>query len=654
MNAEQRITENIDLWTSAIKIKATQGRGSSKKYELHGIKKLRELVLNLAIRGKLVSQDPNDVPASALLEQIKAAKAQGVQEREITKVREPAEINEDEKPFNLPSGWDWARFGEIFDMQYGDNLPEPKRSNTGEYPVYGSNGVVGSHEKYSVAQPCIVIGRKGSAGALNLCLNDGCWITDVAYSLVPPAELDLYFTYNLLHTLGLDHLGKGIKPGLNRNDANILLLAIPPIEEQCRIVSKVNELMALCDLLEQQTEASLESHQVLVDTLLGALTTAKDDSELAENWAHLSEHFDTLCSTEYAVEQLKKTILQLAVMGKLVPQDPSDEPASELLKHIVSEKKHLLKEKKIAKYPALPDITDGEKPFSLPKGWEWCRLNTLSLHSEGGWSPKCHGFAREKNAWGVLKISAVTWGKFNPKENKQLPDNLEPRPEYEVAENDFLISRANTSELVARSVVVPAGTEKKLMMSDKIIRFVFSELVSPNYLSLVNNSQWSRNYYARVAGGTSNSMKNVSRKQIGMLVLALPPLEEQKRINSKVENLMVLCDQLKNRLSVAQTTQLHLADTMVYQVIGEPVKSIEDPGIDTPIMKITTILSLGHEEFDDTAIIASILREIGGAANAKDVWSQTRMSLPEFYAQLKTEIDAKYITKPKHAEFKEA
>jgi type I restriction enzyme S subunit len=652
MDANKLITEHIDLWTSSIKAKATQGRGSSKKHELYGINRLRELILSLGMRGKLVPQIPSELSAQTLIEKIKANGISAHQKNETTNIRRSLETSAEEKPFHLPSGWAWVRFGEIFDMQYGNNLPDPKRSGTGEYPVYGSNGVVGSHNQYSVAEPCIIIGRKGSAGALNLSLNEGCWVTDVAYSLVPPTGLDLHFTYDLLHTLNLDRLGKGIKPGLNRNDANALLLAIPPLEEQLRIVSKINELMALCDNIEERTEASITSHQLLADTLMGGLTAARDASELADCWAYISAHFDIICCTEYAVDRLEKTILELGVMGRLVPQDPRAEPASKLLERVETEKDKLFAEKKISKPSAQVNISDEDKPFPLPNGWEWCRLSTLSLYSESGWSPKCHGFARENNAWGVLKVSAVTWGKFNPRENKQLPDNLKPKLHLEVAANDFLISRANTAELVARSVVVPIGSETKLMMSDKIIRFIFSEFVSPEYLSLVNNSQWSRNYYAQVAGGTSNSMKNVSRKQIGMLVVALPPMEEQIRIFEKITDLFAICEDLRLRINHGQITQLHLTDALVSQVACDQTKSMNETGTGNATMKITTILSLGIEEIDSTAVIAPLLRDAGGSANAKDIWGLTRMSLPEFYAQLKKEIESKFITKPASAEVK--
>ncbi|MDD5393269.1 MAG: restriction endonuclease subunit S, partial [Thiothrix sp.] len=367
----------------------------------------------------------------------------------------------------------------------------------------------------------------------------------------------------------------------------------PPLAEQHRIVAKVNELMSLCDALEQEQVANIAAHQTLVEELLTALTqktpspqplsreageglredhdtscspsTASRERGLGGeglSWQCIAAHFDTLFTTEHSIDQLKQTILQLAVMGKLVPQEPQNEPASVLLKKIAAEKARLIKEDKIKKEKPLPAITDNEKPFELPNEWEWCRLNDLALESEAGWSPLCKPNAREGDTWGVLKVSAVTWGVFKPNENKELPNELEPKNQYEVHPGDFLISRANTAELVARAVVVPENAPKKLMMSDKIIRFVFSKNVSNQFVNLVNNSLFSRAYYMIVAGGTSSSMKNVSREQVRNLIIALPPLAEQHRIVAKVDELMALCDAMKAQLKTAQTTQLQLADVL--------------------------------------------------------------------------------------------
>ena len=144
---EKLITDHIDVWTSAIKKRNATGRGSNTKIELTGIKKLRELILELAVRGKLVPQDASDEPASVLLEKIAEEKAQLIADKKIKKQKPLPKITDEEKPFELPKGWSEARFGEVYLMEYGDNLPKPKRSDTGEYMVYGSNGVVGSHNK---------------------------------------------------------------------------------------------------------------------------------------------------------------------------------------------------------------------------------------------------------------------------------------------------------------------------------------------------------------------------------------------------------------------------------------------------------------------------------------------------------------------------
>jgi len=229
---------------------------------------LTQTLLQLAVMGKLVPQDPNDEPASELLKCIRAEKAKLIAKGKIKKNQPLLSIMDDEKPFELPKGWEWVRFGDVYSLEYGDNLPSEKRSNSGEYPVYGSNGVVGSHNFCFVHSPCIVVGRKGSAGALNLSLAKGCCVTDVAYYCVPPKNLDLAFSFKLFHTLGLDSLGKGIKPGLNRNEAYELLIAIPPLVEQHRIVAKVDELMALCDQLKTNINKANELQKKLADMMI--------------------------------------------------------------------------------------------------------------------------------------------------------------------------------------------------------------------------------------------------------------------------------------------------------------------------------------------------------------------------------------------------
>ncbi|WP_454825725.1 restriction endonuclease subunit S [Paraburkholderia xenovorans] len=335
------------------------------------------------------------------------------------------------------------------------------------------------------------------------------------------------------------------------------------MNEQHRIIAKIDELMARCDELEKlraaQQGARLTVHAAAIKQLLN----------IAEHGPHqraqafLAEHFGELYTVQENVAELRKAVLQLAVMGKLVPQNPDDQPASELLQEIEAEKQRLLKEGKIKVPKSLPPVTEEEKPYALPQGWEWARLGNLALSSDSGWSPQCLPRMRKGQEWGVLKVSAVSWGKFNPDENKALPASQNPRLDCEVKSGDFLISRANTDELVARSVVVDYAPPH-LMMSDKIVRFKLSCSVNKTFLNIVNGVPYSRAYYMENASGTSSSMKNVSRETMSLLPVSLPPLQEQHRIVAKIDELMGLCDFLEQQIDTATSKQAELLNALIH------------------------------------------------------------------------------------------
>lgn len=514
----QLLVDHLDIWTGAIERKSGSGRGNGGKISLYGIDKLRSLILDLAVRGKLVPQDPADGDAGELLKRVYRERKQLIAAKKLSKPKAIRSERSMLEAIEAPSSWARDFFGNVFSLEYGDNLPERARSQTGEFPVYGSNGVVGSHSEYCVASPCIVVGRKGSAGAVNRCDEPACWVTDVAFYCVPPVGVDLRFVEILFITLNLDDLGKGIKPGLNRNEANALPVALPPLAEQKRIVAKVDELMALVDALEAGTRAGMEAHETLVRELLATLVNSQDAEDLARNWSRIETHFDTLFTTEDSIDALKQTIVDLAVGGK----------------------------------------------FSAGQALHWPHhlLGDFVAEVSAGWSPKCIETPRSDEKWGVLKVSAVTWGEFRPDENKELPENLEPRPEIEVRPGDFLISRANTSDLVARSVVVPADAPSKLMMSDKIIRFRFKPELHADFVNLIHDASYAREYYAAVAGGTSSSMKNVSQAQIRNLQIPVPPLVEQRRIVSIVESFTHLCEKSKAVIRRGADRAMDLANAL--------------------------------------------------------------------------------------------
>lgn len=513
------------------------------------IPRLRRFVLDLAVRGKLVEQDPNDEPASVLLNRLSAEKA--------------------ESPNNIPAGWQCVVLGSILEFKYGKGMKSSERLQDGPVPVFGSNGIVGYTDEPLTERSVIIVGRKGSAGALTLCYGPS-WTTDVAYFVEAPSFFVLRYLFFVLQVLNLETLSKGVKPGLSRADVYPLSILIPPLAEQHRIVAKVDELMALLDRLEAARTAAEATRDRLTVACLARLTAPDTTPEAFPAHARFAlDALPALTKRPDQIKSLRQTILNLAVRGKLVKQDPNDEPASKLLKRINEMKAVLATSGVIKKEKPLPGLDQDQMAFDPPSGWTWCRLGSLVLSSDAGWSPRTESHAREGNAWGVLKVSAVSWDFFDPNANKQLLPGAEPRLQAKVNMGDFLISRANTAELVARAVLVHEEPDN-LMMSDKIVRLRLATELDHRFVWLVNNNaDFVRDYYAANATGVSPSMKNVSRGVILNLPMPLPPLAEQHRIVAKVDALMALCDKLEAALATADTTKQHLLEALLRETLSE-------------------------------------------------------------------------------------
>ncbi len=236
-----------------------------------GVKQLRQSILQLAVQGRLSAewrrQNPDVEPASKLLERIRAEKERLIKEGKIKRQKPLPEIAEEEKVFDLPEGWEWCRIGKLCDMIYGSSLTKSECIPNGKYPVYGSNGVVGFYNEYLTEKKAIIVGRKGSSGALNISEYPS-WTTDVSYYIEKSDNLEFLFFYHLLKSLNLEKMGKGIKPGLNRNEFYELVTALPPLSEQKTIVEKVNRLMSWCDELEKKTEERETLHEKIMQAVV--------------------------------------------------------------------------------------------------------------------------------------------------------------------------------------------------------------------------------------------------------------------------------------------------------------------------------------------------------------------------------------------------
>lgn len=550
-----------------------------------GVARLRELILTLAVQGKLVPQDPDDEPASILLQKIRAEKDRLIEEKKIRRSKPLDRIDESESCFELPSNWAWERLGNLGDWGAGAT---PSRSNNSYYggniPWFKSGELTAdfiseSEETVTDAalRDCslrlnqigdVLIAMYGATIGKTAILSVVATTNQAVCACTPFKGLSNTYLLLLLKALKPYFIGLGAggaQPNISREKIVATVIGLPPLAEQSRIVARVEELMRLCDALEAKGQLEATQHAQLLSTLLGTLTSSATPEELADNWQRVAQHFDLLLDRPEAIDALEQTLLQLAVRGLLVPQDPADEPASVLLQKIRAEKDRLITEGKIKKDKPLPPVTDEEKPFELPVGWEWVRMGAVVNASEAGWSPACIGSPRRPGLWGVLKVSAVSWGEFDANANKELPSDLVPRPEYEVRDGDFLLSRANTAELVARSVVVEQA-EPKLMLSDKIIRLAVSSQMNRSFLNMANNASYAREHYAVNVSGTSSSMKNVSREVVLALPVPLPSLAEQSRIVTRVTQLRRLCADLRQRLAERDAVQARLAEALAQSV----------------------------------------------------------------------------------------
>ncbi|EGK12694.1 restriction endonuclease subunit S [Psychrobacter sanguinis] len=562
---EQLITEHIDIWTSAILAKSTSGRGSSKKYELYGITKLRGLIFDLAVRGKLVPQDLDDEPASKLIERV------------VT--RKFSEITENEKIFTLPLGWSWIKLEDIAEINGGFAFKSSDYTSDGIRVIrisdfnemgFKSDKVVRypyslDLERYRLEENNILMAMTGGTVGKSLlvqALPEPMIVNQRVATIKLIQGINSTYINSLIRSELIQSVINEAKNSTNDNismkSIKNFLIPLPPFAEQKRIVAKVDELMLLCDQLEQQTETSIDAHATLVEVLLSTLTDSADADELAQNWARIAEHFDSLFTTEQSIKSLKQTVLQLAVMGKLVPQNPDDEPASVLLERINEVKSKLVKEEGL-RTSASKELNADDKYLTQPHGWEWMRLGNLAKFID------YRGKTPTKIENGVRLITAknIRYG------------YVDLKPEEFISEDEYTSWMTRGFPKQGDTLFTPEAPlgnaanidiKGKFALAQRAICFqwhiseisdflLLQILAQPFQLQLIDNA----------TGMTATGIKASKLKEIPMII---PPLAEQHRIVTKVDELMAICDQLKARLQQSQETQVQLTDALIDKALG--------------------------------------------------------------------------------------
>jgi type I restriction enzyme, S subunit len=581
VSVEQLITAHLDIWTAAdTEKKSGRGRSSGNAGSVYGIKKLRELILELAVRGKLVPQDESDEPASELLKRIAAEKAKLVADGKIKKDKSLPPITNDERLFTLPHRWEWARLDDIGNTFIGLTYSPKDVSNTGT-PVLRSSNIqngeidlidlvrVESSIKSSLFVDegdlliCARNGSKSLVGKTAMIKNLNEPMVFGAFMAIYKSPINFYvevFLNSPMFRKFLDGVETTTINQITQNNLKTTLIPVPPNREQHRIVAKVDELMTLCDQLENQHNNAAVAHEKLVTHLLGTLTQSQNAEDFNTQWQRISEHFDTLFTTEASIDALKQTLLQLAVMGKLVPQDATDEPAIELLKRIAAEKANMVKLGLIKMEKAsLPII---KNDTLIPSGWILCRWNNMAI-----------------------KIGDIDH-KMPETVSNGIP-YVSPRDFYPNNVIDFNgakgISRSDYDRLSAKikpdkgDLIYPRyGTigENRLVMEQREFLASYSCAVIKTMKSFIDAKYqyiFSISSHCREqakAAENKTTQANVGIASIQQYIVPLPPLAEQHRIVTKVDELMAICDQLKSRLTAANQLQQKLADVVIEQAIN--------------------------------------------------------------------------------------
>lgn len=547
-----------------------------------GVAYLRELILNLAVQGKLVQQDPVDEPASVLLEKIRAEKDRLIAEGKMKRDKPLVVIADEEKPFELPVGWEWVRVGQVASrVQYGVTASADHTQDAPKFvritdiqndqvnwdTVPGMQGVTQDFSDHYLKSGDLLVARTGGTIGKSFLVSSVPVKAVFASYLIrispapssDPSYLKIFASSaHYWRQLYAKSMGTG-QPNVNGTALSQLTLPLPPLAEQSRIVIRVEELMRLCDALEAKGQLEATQHAQLVSTLLGTLTTSTTPEELADHWQRVAQHFDLLLDRPEAIDALEQTLLQLAVRGLLVPQDPADEPATTLLARIRSEKDRLIAEGKIKRDKPLPPITDEEKPFQLPVGWEWVRASDV-VEMLNGYAFKSEWF--QGTGVRLLRNLNVSHGHVDWSQSAML--DPVPAKDYEpfaLRTGDIVLSLDRPIISTGLKYAVIRDSDLPCLLLQRVARLApWLGAVSSEFLVLWLQSDL---FVSTIDPGRSNGVPHISTKQVGGLVFALPPLAEQSRIVTRVTALRRICADLRQRLKTAQVTQSHLAQALV-------------------------------------------------------------------------------------------
>ncbi|WP_233980516.1 restriction endonuclease subunit S [Pectobacterium versatile] len=629
-----------------------------------GISRLRELILQLAIQGKLIFDADDECSDSKnLVCEIRAIKATLIADKRLPHDKRFPQIAEKEIPANRPTHWGWTRFGEVWQLLSGRDLtPSQYNDSKNGIPyITGAsnieNGVININRwtPEPVVVSCtgdLLITCKGTIGktAFNR-------LGDIHIARQIMAIRDFSGKHNLgFLKIWLDAFvsqlvdkSKSMIPGFSREDIYLAVYPIVPQEEQSRIVAKVDELMALCDQLEAQQKKRHILNNHLCQSALQAVAVSQSPYELRTAWARLTDNFGHLFHTPEDVRQLRDLILDLAVHGQLVSQSDADVPIVKWLADITAKKVDLAKQKLIPKQTAMTALVADEYPFLPPKGWSFVRLGQITNKIGSGSTPrggrdvyvkKGIPFLRSQNIWNDgLHLDDVAC--ITPEAHNRMSGTS-------VLSNDILLNITGAS--LGRSTIVPSNFgEANVSQHVTIIRLTDPQI--RQYIHLCILSPYAQSMiWGRQVG---MAREGLSKKVLEQFEIPLPPIAEQHRIVERVTHLMHFCDALELQLQRSRIVAEKLAVLFIASFTGISIKR-EEKVMKAPQTELVASVRLGTTpDVKSQAPLATILARHSGEMSAKDLWLRFGGEIDTFYAQLKNEVAHGWLQEPKPAEMLE-
>ena len=549
------------------------------------VHRLRRFILDLAVRGKLAPQDPNDEPASELLKRIAAEKARLVKAGAIGK-QDAEAITPKEYPHELPPNWGWTRLGAIGDWGSGST---PHRGEEGLYgggitwlksgELNDNPYLLGAEE--TVTKTAIEKGsfRENQPGDVLIAMY-GATIGKVAilaeYAVTNQAVCgctpfggvfnQFLFLYLKSQRGNFRTASEGgAQPNISKVKIVGTPFPLPPLAEQHRIVAKVDELMALCDRLEAARAEREATRDRLATASLARLNTPDPDpTTFQHDVAFALKNLAPLTTRPDRIKALRQTILNLAVRGKLVPQHPNDEPASKLLKRISLERNDLVARNVLRREKPLATIDANKPPFKVPSGWKWSRIGEAVLFTQYGTSTKS---SSSEQGVPVLTMGNIQDGLVVWRNEKRIPNTAEELPALYLKRFDLLYNRTNSAELVGKTGIY-LGEDDCRTFASYLIRIRASrEHFCPHFLNLTMNTPEFRETQIAPLIKKQTGQANVNGTALRHMLIPVPPLAEQRRIVAKVDKLMALCDRLEASLATGDNTCRRLLAASLHESV---------------------------------------------------------------------------------------